>query len=360
VGQGNYEIRPGQYGATDVKAGTPTVFSDTIVSDISKIDIQIPCFREGAQIGLLKVNSSMIQETKYLQQPVDIEGAEGCTFLCWAGLCTPSKHDFGPLRPLNLPKHFLIGHRGSGNNLVSVDYLENSMPGFMAAHKAGVDVVEFDIQFTNDKTPAIFHNFFYAFKTEQPQYGKPSNTDNDEFNYTISQFSTEQFIASGLETQWKTPRPLFRELLTQLPPELVFDIEMKYPFAPVFRGRVDFLERNEAVDLTLDELFASCGDRRVFFSSFDPMVCIYLAQKQKRFPVYQLTTRERTEDINQLETKVKRLAEIHKFTGVAGFVLESKKVFKVMPGIFKYLIDMGYVVSTYGSPNNTESSQRSN
>jgi len=300
----------------------------------------------------------MIQDIKYLEQPLPIEGATDCTFLCWAGVCTPAKHDLSSPIPLNLPQRFLIGHRGSGNNLVSEEFLENAIPGFLAADKAGVDVVEFDIQFSKEKTPVIFHNFFNAFETEQPQYGKPANTDKNKFNYAISQFTTEQFIASGLETKWKTPRVTFQELLTKLPQNLVFDVEMKYPFAPLYRGRVDFLERNEAIDLTLDDIVKYGGNRRLFFSSFDPMICVYLAHKQHRYPVYQLVTLEHGDKIEDLEPKVKRLAAIHKYTGVVGFVLDSKRVFEVMPHIFKDLIDMGYIVSTYGAPNNEEDKTR--
>ena len=353
IEKGNFEIRVGQYGDINVKEGTPVVFAESLITDISNVNIQIPCYKAETQIGTLEINSAMIEKTKYLQCGIPITGTNDCVFYCWAGICLPPRRDFGnqPM-DLQLPKQFLIGHRGSGNNLVSTEFMENSMPGFFNAQKNNVDVIEFDIQFSKDKIPVIFHNYFIQYTEERPELGEPSNRDDDKYNYCISRFSAEQFISSGFETEWKCPRTTFHQIVTEIPLSLAFDVEMKYPSSPMYLNRVDFIERNEAIDITFEEIFLYANDRRLFFSSFDPMMCVFLAQKQQKWPVYQIVRKDESEDIRFFEIKMRGLSKIHKNTGVKGFVLDSNSVLKSLPNIVKDLVDMGYTVSTYGSPNN--------
>jgi glycerophosphoryl diester phosphodiesterase len=57
------------------------------------------------------------------------------------------------LGPSRIEPPVVIAHRG-----FSARYPENTMPAFRAALEAGAEMVEFDVQLTRDKRPAVFHD----------------------------------------------------------------------------------------------------------------------------------------------------------------------------------------------------------
>jgi hypothetical protein len=70
----------------------------------------------------------------------------------------------------------------------------------------------------------------------------------------VKQFTTSQFLSLGHENEWHIPWQTFQELLTKLPPNLQFDVEIKYPFSSEFDGLVPSWERNDLIDRTLAEI----------------------------------------------------------------------------------------------------------
>lgn len=79
-----------------------------------------------------------------------------------------------------------------------------------------------------------------------------------------------------------------REVFEQLPSDVGFNVEIKYPHAPIERT-VNARERNAFLEPILSTVFECAGKRPLFFSSFDPDVCVMLAKKQPRYPVFFLT-----------------------------------------------------------------------
>jgi len=78
-------------------------------------------------------------------------------------------------------------------------------------------------------------------------------------------------------------------VLTTVPEHIGFDVEIKYPETEGLRLALDYPERNHVIDVTLKVVFDYAGNRPIFFSSFDPDVCLMLNLKQPRYPVFLLT-----------------------------------------------------------------------
>jgi glycerophosphodiester phosphodiesterase len=254
------------------------------------------------------------------------------------GLTTPCEVEYGfPV---------VIGHRGFGQHSVQKSYPENSMVGFNAAKDLGARFIEFDVQLTKDETPIILHNFYVETdhplsEIGQPILEKPPGT----FNYALSQFTLSEF-------QRECPNsPTFDEVLSGLDKSLRFDIELKYPCTKEFAGVVPYPERNHFVDIVLGSLAAKVGDREIFFSAFDVYVVMMLCLKQRRFPVFQLVTKADDESVEIFAKKARDVAGLLKVVGAKGFVLNSEWALRV-PEVIAELRAQGFLVFTFGSPNN--------
>ena len=97
-------------------------------------------------------------------------------------------------------------------------------------------------------------------------------------------------LVTGTSAGIKAEIATLTELL-QLKEQVGFNIELKYPVNDIGIQDKGFLvpERNEYLSKILQVVFSMCESRQIFFSSFDPDVCLLLRQKQARFPVFLLT-----------------------------------------------------------------------
>lgn len=84
------------------------------------------------------------------------------------------------------------------------------------------------------------------------------------------------------------------EALKKIPVEVGFVVEIKYPSERYqVRENIRYHERNVYVDTVLKTIFNSLENplvskRKIMLISFDPDICILLAQKQPRYPVFLL------------------------------------------------------------------------
>uniref|UniRef100_A0A915DKN3 Glycerophosphocholine phosphodiesterase GPCPD1 n=1 Tax=Ditylenchus dipsaci TaxID=166011 RepID=A0A915DKN3_9BILA len=83
------------------------------------------------------------------------------------------------------------------------------------------------------------------------------------------------------------PFPKLLDVLQLVNPDTGFNIEVKYP-----QGMQDgthecknFFERNEFVDIILQDVLQHGAKRRIVFSSFDPDICTLISVKQNKYPV---------------------------------------------------------------------------
>lgn len=348
--KGGFKIPTGNFGCVKLYSDTDmlVVFGQSKTPE-KDFNFDIPVLKEGKEVAKIHFDYALIKEALFAT--LELQNGE-FSIKIKIGLSLPlTKEIEGPHIKVELPKHFAIGHRGSGSNLVAKEFLENTMPGFNKALERGADVIEFDVQLANDSTPVIFHDFFIERDEKFPGI-EPVKVENNKYCYSWIQLSVEQHRDSGLDTEWKCLRPTYKQLMTELPKNAVFDIEIKYPFSQLFEGKVPYEERNKFLQRVFDEMEKYMGDRSVFFSTFDPILCTMLATKQHKWDVYQLMTVEKNEVLDTLYLKAKAFAPLHKELGIKGYVIDSDHLLKI-PHLVKELKDMGFSVSTYGKPNNT-------
>ena len=355
---GDFEIRKGVYGKLEIVSSSPLVAgiveSETPSDDFS---FTLPCYKDGKQAGSCHFNIDKMDASKFMLTTLNFEGSvhnASITFaICWV---TPYHKKLGEPDVIEFPKAWAIGHRGSGSNRVVKKYMENSMKGFAAAADAGADFVEFDIQLTKDGTPVIYHDLAGVLREDPiPGMDAPQQVMPDGRNrYTIQQFTEEQFRKSGLLTEYNTERPTFEDLLTKLPSSLGFDVEMKYPSPLKKNVTIPFADMNEYVDTVLDVMDKHGHGRKMFFSSFNPFICMMLKLKQKKWPVMQLFEMKKSYgSVEGLTQRILTVAQVHTHLGTEGFVLHAED-FVNLPDVVKSLLDKNFVLNTFGDMNNTK------
>ncbi|KAG7398937.1 Glycerophosphocholine phosphodiesterase gpcpd1 [Phytophthora boehmeriae] len=238
-----------------------------------------------------------------------------------------------------------IGHRGMGRSYYQVDGYrlaltrENTLASFIMAGRSGADFVEFDVQLTKDQVPIIYHDFLVNVGLEDKHAGsfgtKPEAYEIGIHDMTYRQLtqshttpvphkgSKTQVLQNRLKKHWarlqgdkqvNSPRrgpitwdaekdnieeehhlvdffPRLEDLLKHVPAEVGLNVEIKYPdplFGTAMRSSSQFAI-NAYLDKVLQCVFDHAGLRRIFFSCFDPNVCIALRAKQARYPVLFLT-----------------------------------------------------------------------
>lgn len=238
------------------------------------------------------------------------------------------------------------GHRGMGRCFYQVNDFryaltrENTLASLILAKQSGADFVEFDVQLTKDRVPVIYHDFVLNVGLEDSQAWSQS-TRAEEFEVGIHDLTLRQLTRSWTGPLHRRPgqpkgpqlkqlikkhwtrileksvapsivRPIvksleqdgalsdehlvaffpqLKDLLRDVPAETGLNIEIKYPddfFRSAMRASSCFA-MNAYVDEILRCVFDNAGSRRIFFSCFDPNVCVLLRSKQTRYPVLFLT-----------------------------------------------------------------------
>ena len=343
---GDVDVTAGTYGSMKVVTGAPLV---TGYADSSNLDFQFAIPNKKG--GEFKFCMSDLGDSKF--KAIEFTSPSG-SLTANVVLCTPFTKGLDTPMQVEFNGITRIGHRGCGSNLVVKDICENTIDGFQTALKRGAEYVEFDVQIAKGGEAVIHHDFYVPLAEKHPEMGEPLSQDEKtgKYNYACRQMTVEQFAESGLEKQWKVKLPTFEQVLKEVDPKLKFDVEMKYPFHPRFHD-VPYLERNAFVDRVLEELAAFGHDRVLLFSSFDIYVVMMLLFKQRRWPVFQLMTVEVGEEVPQFVAKTLAVAPLLKELGVKGYVLNSIYMLKA-EHMVKELLDMGFILFTYGDPNNTE------
>jgi glycerophosphodiester phosphodiesterase len=206
-----------------------------------------------------------------------------------------------------------VGHRGSGaHNAKSSSgsrtwLAENTMLSFREAARNLLPFIEFDVQLSKDGVPVIWHDFHIAddcgiqlsvhdlthaqFKRlHKTSYKRDSKPESASTPSTTPRCSKR--IPRWDSTVGDTLATL-DDIFKGTPQHVGFDIELKYPnVSPRRASRALCIcpPRNAFVDAVLDVVFAHVADeRRIFFSSFDPDLCLLLHMKQTVYPVLFLT-----------------------------------------------------------------------
>ncbi|KAL2759621.1 hypothetical protein ACRALDRAFT_2038449 [Sodiomyces alcalophilus JCM 7366] len=249
-----------------------------------------------------------------------------------------------------LASTMVIGHRGMGKNMTSSRSLqlgENTVPSFIAAANLGAQYVEFDVQLTKDHVPVIYHDFLvsetgidapvHTLTLEQFLHINPDSKRNPatEMAKDVAKRAAVNGAGSrngagrgprhrslslgfagmgsdGLEERMKhtrdfkekgykansrgnfiqAPFATLEDLFRQLPENIGFNMEMKYPMlheSEEHEMDTYAVELNSFCDTVLSKVYDLAGNRHIIFSSFNPDICLCLSFKQPSIPIMFLT-----------------------------------------------------------------------
>ncbi|CAG9531972.1 unnamed protein product [Cercopithifilaria johnstoni] len=228
--------------------------------------------------------------------------------------CSVQKMDISYAKHWKKRQPLEVGHRGMGNSYTKMNAgRENTIHSLNTAAKRGADYVEFDVQLSKDKIAVIFHDFHVLVavaKRRTPRIeAQPPEAANDYHeiavkdlrlkqlqllrleHYQANQAQTKQnytkVSAEADEQDERLPFPTLVDALRQVDSSVGFNIEIKYPMMQKngLHECENYFERNDYIDIILNDVFNNAGDRRIVFSSFDPDCCSLLAAKQHVYPV---------------------------------------------------------------------------
>ncbi|XP_042495119.1 glycerophosphodiester phosphodiesterase GDPD1, chloroplastic-like [Macadamia integrifolia] len=274
-------------------------------------------------------------------------------------------NDGGGRASLKWPKFSIIGHRGSGMNMLhSPDrrmqaIKENSILSFNTAGKFAVDFVEFDVQVTKDDCPVIFHDDFIL--TEE---------NGQIFERRLTELTSAEFLSYGPKREpgnvgktllrktkdgrifnWKVEEDdafcTLQEAFQKVTPSLGFNIELKFDDHIVYRDE----ELIHVLQAVLRVVFEFATERPIIFSTFQPDAARLIKLLQSIYPVYFLTNggTEIYTDVrrNSLEEAVKLCLAC----GLQGIVSEVKAIFR-NPATINMIREANLSLLSYGQLNN--------
>ncbi|RLN69138.1 hypothetical protein BBJ29_000722 [Phytophthora kernoviae] len=300
-----------------------------------------------------------------------------------------------------------IGHRGMGRSYYQVDGYrlaltrENTLASFILAGRSGADFVEFDVQLTKDQVPIIYHDFLVNAGLEDKHAGafgtKPETYEIGIHDMTYRQLTQSyttpvphkgnktQVLQNRVKKHWArlqgdkkvmSPRrghitrdaekdneeeehhlvdffPRLEDLLKHVPAEVGLNVEIKYP-DPFFRATMRSSSQfaiNAYLDKVLQCVFDHAGSRRIFFSCFDPSVCIALRAKQAKYPVLLLTYGSMAPQVMDSRMTLQFATNFAKMEKLQGIVSNSNAFVEtpeLAPLVKK---DMQRVLMTWGDQN---------
>jgi glycerophosphodiester phosphodiesterase len=282
----------------------------------------------------------------------------------------------------------VIGHRGGGADKHTMDktgkfhrthITENTILSFVTAASLGAEYIEFDVHLTKDGVPVIYHDFSIPHPTtgiltpithitldEFKRLGenlvgkKKTKVPPDVFPSIARSKSLEQIPRHSLYD--KGPReeaahihdtfPTFKQLFTSIPVTTGFNIEVKYPVPEKEQELgMQAVERNELVDAILQVVFDCGNDRNIFFSSFDPDVCVMLRLKQPKYPVFFLTHGGSEQFSDLRMNSLQQAVRFAKASHLMGIVSHATPIV-MAPQLVRSVKRAGLVFCTYGDENN--------
>ncbi|KAI1925710.1 hypothetical protein LOZ65_002752 [Ophidiomyces ophidiicola] len=245
-----------------------------------------------------------------------------------------------------------------------------------------------DVQVTRDLVPVIYHDFllselgsdvpihgvdlarfFHAgnhaelekLESRTPLSRSLTREDDSEARSRSRLQHTVDFMGKGYKpnsrgTFIQRPFAILEYLLVQLPKNLGFFVETKYPrlheaaeagVAPIA------IELNTYLDAVLERIYRFGLDRGIILASFIPEVCILLAKKATGFPVFFITNAGKLPitDMEKRGASLQASVQLARLWNLAGIILVAE-TFLLCPRLIKYVQMAGLVCASYGLVNN--------
>ncbi|QSZ36134.1 hypothetical protein DSL72_007259 [Monilinia vaccinii-corymbosi] len=303
-----------------------------------------------------------------------------------------------------LSSTMVIGHRGLGKNTSanrSLQLGENTLQSFIAAANLGANYVEFDVQLTKDHVPVIYHDFLVSEtgidapvhtltleqflhvnettsrSTRPPSPPKDSprvqsikrgmdrqrslSLGQEMFENDMAERMkhTRDFKQKGYKGNTRgnfiqAPFTTLEEMFRELPQNVGFNVEMKYPMLhETEEQEMDTyaVELNSFCDTVLTKVYDMKQKRKVIFSSFNPDICLLLSFKQPSIPILFLTDAG-TSPVGDI--RASSLQEAIRFASrwnLLGVVSAAEPLCN-SPRLVKVVKNSGLVCVSYGVLNN--------
>ncbi|XP_072176970.1 glycerophosphocholine phosphodiesterase GPCPD1-like [Diadema setosum] len=212
-----------------------------------------------------------------------------------------------------------VGHRGMGRTMCDHSLMksvrdeestsnvpENTVYSLKEAAYHGADFVEFDVHVTKDGIPVLFHDFQFSLCMMESTGGqksvlttlpiKDTTYENllavQKLNPVIKPDGsrTSEFVCENSvpDVEDALPFSKLQTALERVPEECGFDIEIKYPMKCEKSGweyEGTPMDMNSSLDAILSVVLKHGGNRRIFFSAFNPDMCEMIQKKQSKYPV---------------------------------------------------------------------------
>lgn len=245
---------------------------------------------------------------------------------------------------------------------------ENTIPSFQRAAGAGASFVEFDVQVTRDNIPVIWHDDEVVFQRNSQVHRQPvSSFAASEFQSLRQPGSSVQLLRKSIRPtgisdtdfdEWNVEDetaglPTLSEVLSSVPESIGFDLEVKLTTPPDQITQPDEVERMVQPILQTVQQALQTSARKMFFSSFDPEICLALRERQQDLPVFLLSTGPVSFKPHG-DKRRNSVAEAVAFAcsaGLHGLVLDSG-CFKTEPNAPREAEQLGLTTLTYGLTNN--------
>ncbi|KAK8026790.1 Glycerophosphoryl diester phosphodiesterase family-domain-containing protein, partial [Apiospora marii] len=258
----------------------------------------------------------------------DFIGFVSFTFL----VCKPyvPKHDASANRPQkmrSLTPAQVIGHRGLGlneNELRRLQIGEHTLLSLESALDNGAHFIEFDVQVTRDRVPVIYH----APRPTTNEKLKRTTLEREPINIKKENESTK----GGLNT-----RPFLTRGGIVLRDERGLE-----PYAT---------EMNQYLDDILDVVFELGQNRSIFFTCFNPEICILLSTKQKTYPVIFLNDSMVSGDAgDRRATSLQQAIRFARQWDLQGIVMAAEPLVAA-PRLIRHVKELGLFCASYGALN---------
>ncbi|KAJ0408953.1 hypothetical protein P43SY_002832 [Pythium insidiosum] len=294
------------------------------------------------------------------------------------------------------------GHRGMGRCFHQVGGFrkaltrENTLASFVLAGRSGADFVEFDVQLSKDRVPVLYHDFVLQVGLED-RSAWSAGTRAEPVTVGIHDVTLRQLATAHTAAVPRKPEPTLRRLikkhwlailgrrtsigaptvppsvlslaavddehlvefyprleslLRHVPPSIGLNIEIKYP-DPIKRMATRMspaFAMNEYVDAILRCVFDHAGERRIFFSCFDPTLVVLLRAKQATYPVFFLTYGRVESPVVDTRLTMQFAIELVKMERLRGIVSNSDDLLAA-PATVELVKREGIVLMTWGDQN---------
>lgn len=307
----------------------------------------------------------------------------------------------------------VIGHRGMGKNFApgrrSLQLGENTIESFVSAANLGAEYVEFDVQLTKDHVPVVYHDFLvsetgidapvhtltldqflHVNDSRTPRQSRPPSpaaaqnptlrdlkkaardprgrsmsvgggqndvaTDMEERMKHTRDFKKKGFKGNSYGNHIQSPFATLEDLFKQLPSQVGFNIEMKYPMLSESQDEeMDWyaVELNSFVDTVLTKVYDLGEGRNIIFSSFNPDICLLLSFKQPSIPVLFLTDAGSSPVGDIRASSLQEAVRFAARWNLLGIV-SACEPFVIAPRLVRVVKESGLVCVSYGTLNNQE------